>query len=596
MTITNRPPVANAGADQSAQTLVNVSFNGAASSDPDGSIATYSWNFGDGASGAGETTAHTYASSGSYTVTLTVTDNKGATATDTATATITNRPPTANAGADQSATTGAAVSFNGSGSTDLDGTIATYSWNFGDGTSGTGATTSHAYAAAGTYTATLTVTDNKGATASDTAVETVSTGGTGNQAPIAAAGPDVTMQTKLVMSFNGLGSHDPDGTIAGYSWNFGDGATATGVSPSHGFAAAGVYTVTLTVTDNQGATGSDTAIMTITNRPPSANAGVDQTVTVGVAAGFNGSASNDLDGTISSYAWTFGDGSTGSGATPTHVYGSMGTFTATLTITDNNGGTATDSVIITVVAANLPTWAKDWGTTGSDAANVVGTDASGNMYVAGQFRGTMVVGTSSLTSGGTAADVYLVKYAPDGSVVWIRGIGSATADENVKGIAIDGAGNLDLVGSFGGTTNLGGSDLVASGTVDMYVAQYSAASGAHQWSKRFGGVTGSDDAKGVAVDSLGNLYVTGMYSGTVNFGGANLTVPFSTDLDVFLAKFTSAGAHVWSKNFPNDANDIGYAVAVDGQGNVAITGSLFNSINFSGQTLGGPGTLSSPIR
>ena len=179
-------------------------------------------------------------------------------------------------------------------------------------------------------------------------------------------------------------------------------------------------------------------------------------------------------------------------------------------------------------------------------------------------------------------------------MVWIRGIGSATADENVKGIAIDGAGNLDLVGSFGGTTNLGGSDLVASGTGDMYVAQYSAASGAHQWSKRFGGVTGSDDAKGVAVDSLGNLYITGMYSGTVNFGGSNLTVPFSTDLDVFLAKFTSAGAHVWSKNFPNDANDIGYAIAVDGQGNVAITGSLFNSINFSGQALGGPGTLSSP--
>jgi hypothetical protein len=266
-----------------------------------------------------------------------------------------------------------------------------------------------------------------------------------------------------------------------------------------------------------------------------------------------------------------------------------------MTITDNNGATATDSVVMTVVAANTPTWAKDWGSTLSDGANAVATDAAGNMYVAGQFRGTMVVGTTTLVDGGTPADDYLVKYAPDGSVVWVRSIGSAAADENVKGLAIDAAGNLDLVGSFGsGTTNLGGSDLVPVGGGDMFVAQYSSATGAHQWSKRFGGQYASDDARGVAVDSLGNVYITGMYSGTVNFGGANLTVPFTSDLDVFVLKLTSGGAHVWSKNFPNDANDIGYAIAVDGPGNVVIAGSLFNSINFSGQALGGPGTLSSP--
>jgi hypothetical protein len=154
---------------------------------------------------------------------------------------------------------------------------------------------------------------------------------------------------------------------------------------------------------------------------------------------------------------------------------------------------------------------------------------------------------------------------------------------------VDSNGNVDLVGTFTNTADFGGTPLVAThsavgDSLDIWVAQYNGATGAHQWSKSFGGVY-TDQAKGVAVDGLGKIYVTGHFSGTVNFGGTNLRVPFDSDLDVFIAKLTVGGAHVWSKNFTNNGNDVGYDIAVDGQGNVALAGNFTNTINFGGGDL-----------
>jgi hypothetical protein len=118
----------------------------------------------------------------------------------------------------------------------------------------------------------------------------------------------------------------------------------------------------------------------------------------------------------------------------------------------------------------------------------------------------------------------------------------------------------------------------------MFIAQYNGATGAHQWSKGFGGVY-TDQGKSVAVDSTGNVYFTGFFEATVNFGGTSLRDPYDSDLDVFIAKFTVGGTHVWSKNFTNSGNDQGYGIAVDGQGNVALAGTFSNTINFGGGDL-----------
>lgn len=175
-----------------------------------------------------------------------------------------NQPPTARPGGPYAGSAGIAVTFNGSASSDADGTIANYAWSFGDGGTGSGASPSHTYGAAGTYTVTLAVTDNNGATASATTTATISAGG-GNQPPVSRPGGPYAGTAGVAVSFNGTGSSDPDGSIANYSWTFGDGSVGTGSTISHIYSAAGTYTATLTVTDNQGATGSASVPVTVTS-------------------------------------------------------------------------------------------------------------------------------------------------------------------------------------------------------------------------------------------------------------------------------------------------------------------------------------------
>ena len=157
------------------------------------------------------------------------------------------------------------VNFNGTGSFDPDGTIASYVWNFGDGTSGTGATASRTYTVPGIYTATLMVTDNAGLTNSKTV--TIAVQNATAVAPVAAVtATPASGPVALPVSFSSTGSYDPDGSIASYEWNFGDGtALATTANVNHTYTTPGTYTATLKVTDNTGLSNSRS--VTITANP-----------------------------------------------------------------------------------------------------------------------------------------------------------------------------------------------------------------------------------------------------------------------------------------------------------------------------------------
>ena len=266
----------------------------------------------------------------------------------------TNHPPTASFTATPvTGTAPLAVSFDASASSDSDGSIASYAWTFGDGATGSGKTASHTYTTASTYTATLTVTDNQGATG--TATKTITVNAATNHPPTAwfTATP-TTGTAPLAVSFDASASSDSDGSIASYAWTFGDGGTGSGKTASHSYTTAGTFTATLTVTDNQGATGTTTRTITVTgatNRPPTASfTATPVTGTAPLAVSFDASASSDSDGSIASYAWTFGDGAAGSGKTLAHTYSTAGTYTAKLTVKDNQGATATATKTITVSA------------------------------------------------------------------------------------------------------------------------------------------------------------------------------------------------------------------------------------------------------
>ncbi len=157
----------------------------------------------------------------------------------------TNQPPTA---AFTSSCTALTCGFT-STSSDPDGSISAYSWNFGDGVTSTAQNPPHTFAAAGTYTVTLTVTDNQGATNSVSHSVTVATG---NQPPVASFTSSCSGLTCVFTST----SSDADGSISAYNWTFGDGGSSTAQNPAYTYATRGLYTVTLTVTDNQGAIDS----------------------------------------------------------------------------------------------------------------------------------------------------------------------------------------------------------------------------------------------------------------------------------------------------------------------------------------------------
>ena len=230
-------------------------------------------------------------------------------------------------------------SVDGTASSATAGSIVGYQWDWGDGTAvTTGATSSHTYTASGSFPVTLTVTDADGSTATflKTAVPTAPV----NQGPVALVAVSCT---NLVCTADSAGSADPDGQIVSYVWNWGDGtAGSTGENAIHPYAEAGTYLVTLTVTDNNGSTDSGAASVTPTLAPnelPSAALGVTCALLVCTA---DSTGSVDADGTIDAYAWDWGDGSpTTSGATSTHSYTSDGSYTVTLTVTDNRSGTST---------------------------------------------------------------------------------------------------------------------------------------------------------------------------------------------------------------------------------------------------------------
>jgi PKD repeat protein len=237
-----------------------VLFDASAST---GSIVDYQWNFGDGGRASGRITQHEYGTAGTYVITLTVADAFGVTQSTSQTINVGAGvlPTAAFVTSPNAPLPNQDVFFNASASRAAPGrTIVSYQWDFGDGTSGSGQQVAHRYALAGGYNVTLTVTDDAGRRAVLTQGITI-----GDDSPRANFDfAPATPAAGQAIAFNGGSSTAVAGrTIVSYTWNFGDGTTASGVAVSKTYATAGTRNVTLTVVDNQGKSGSITKPVTV---------------------------------------------------------------------------------------------------------------------------------------------------------------------------------------------------------------------------------------------------------------------------------------------------------------------------------------------
>lgn len=345
----NHPPIADESGPYTEKEGVAIAFNSSSSYDPDGTIVSYFWDFGDGQTSTEQNPTYTYLQNGTYTVSLTVTDNWSATDTDTTAATVDDTSPTADFSAN--ATSGReplTVAFNASSSTGYDQPLS-YTWDFGDGAYGEGVNPTHIYTQNKDFLVTLTVVDNDGSTGSTTQTITVI-----DTPPVAdfTASPTYGSEPLTVNFTDASTSHDG---ITSWNWTFGDGETSTEQNPIHTYTSAGLYTVSLTVSEADGDNHTETKFPYII---------VDDSVPT---ASFTHSPSNPLEGNLItfdasgskgydqplSYSWNFNDGTllaNSTDPTATHIYTQDGNYIVTLTVVDNDGSTDSTSHKITVTS------------------------------------------------------------------------------------------------------------------------------------------------------------------------------------------------------------------------------------------------------
>jgi PKD repeat protein len=266
-------------------------------------------------------------------------------------------PPVADPGGPYAALATEQVQFNGSNSVDPDGAILEYLWDFGDGDVGEGVRPTHVYQSEGTYTVSLTVIDDLGLT--DVATTEAVIGAAPNQPPVAVPGQQYTGSTGRPVQFDGSESYDPDGEIVSYAWDFGDGETGEGVEPTHTYTDLGIYFVSLTVTDDEGATGTARTTVVITpssGGAPDIDPGGPYTGVVGQPVQFDASGTTDPDGDVLTFVWNFGDGTLpnppSQDPTATHVYTAAGTYTARVIVFDNSDFPNFENVTVEITEDN----------------------------------------------------------------------------------------------------------------------------------------------------------------------------------------------------------------------------------------------------
>ena len=323
----NPKPFASFTSANAGQCLNGNNFTFAnTSSVSSGSFSSF-WSFGDGITSTAISPSHVYTTSGTFIVKLIVTTNNGCKDSTTLTMNVFPMPTVSftinNA---NQCFSGNSFSFNNTSSS-VSPTI--YSWTFGDGSVSSASNPTYSYPLAGTYSVKLIVTSGNGCKDSISNTVTVS------PKPTVAFSPNIVSQCFEINNFIFTNQSTITSGIFTSSWNFGDGATSALLSPAHTYSASGVYVVKLVVASSDGCKDSTTKTVTVNKQPVSSFTINDSTQCLNKNSfGFSSTSVVSGNGV---YQWTFGDATTASSASPSHVYAAAGTFPVKLVVTSGDG-------------------------------------------------------------------------------------------------------------------------------------------------------------------------------------------------------------------------------------------------------------------
>jgi hypothetical protein len=222
----------------------------------------------------------------------------------------------------------------------------------------------------------------------------------------------------------------------------------------------------------------------------------------------------------------------------------------------------------------------------ADFGRAVAVDGQGNLSLAGSFGGDADFGEDTLSSAGHW-DIFLVRGDEGGDRRFLRRFGGAGFDWG-QGVAIGADGGVFISGGFSGTVDFGGGNLESNGHSDVFLAAYTA-DGEHRWSRGIGGpgaepqMIHQEEGSSVALDSAGNLYMTGVFWQSADFGAG--TVHTAGSAEAFVSSYTAAGKHRWTRTFGGGSLAAAKAVAVAPSGQVFVGGEFFKSIKVGEETL-----------
>ncbi|MGX5857330.1 PKD domain-containing protein [Dyadobacter jiangsuensis] len=423
---------------------------------------------------------------------------------------------------------------------------------------------------------------------------------------------------------------------AALQWDFNDGSplqTASGNEIKHTFTSGKIYEVRLMAKGVDGGTSGETRSVKI-DAPAASEPEADFKYTITndsiapAAVTFNNQSKN-----ATTYTWDFGDTGSASNISteqnPNHTYSNAGSYVVTLTAKNDQNVTDTQSYTI-VIKASVPSTDAVSISGGSSFTTDIFVDGSGNIYICGEAAGTIQLGNGkSYTSQSGSKDFFVAKYNSAMQCQWVAGGGSTTED-HANGLAVDANGNVFVTGFLAGA--LVGESTAPKGGLDGFVAKFDGSTGVRQWIKTFGGsdkdqgrsiayfnskiylaghVTGNIDFGGatssangtdgflvsvdpstgafaqptifggsneqqvedITVDSDGNIYLAGTFSGSITLKGIAQPMSAAGEVDVFVAKWaTGSDQFQWAKRAGSGADEFAYDIVVDASKNVYVTG------------------------